>query len=142
MDINDRMLKIKTEEGLDKIIEVIDIMYEEVNNKNYIIYKDFDGSEAFISILVEKENEFLLETIEDYEEFKMVEQYELKKLDEENEERLKKQEPRFIKIALESYLERLKRKQIIQRKNKFSSKDIIEKLNKKINSLGQTAKVA
>lgn len=83
MNNNDNMLKIKDEEGKDKIIEVIDMVFDESSNKTYIIYRDFNGEEAFISILVETENEFILDTIEDYEEFKAVEEYEINKLKEE-----------------------------------------------------------
>ena len=83
MNINDNMLKVKNEYGKDIIIEVIDVVANEINNKNYIIYRNLNGEEAFISILIENENQFILDTIEDYEEFKAVENYELEKLKNE-----------------------------------------------------------
>ena len=35
---NENMLKVKTEEGRNKIIEVIDMVFDESNNKNFFAY--------------------------------------------------------------------------------------------------------
>ena len=57
-------------------IEVIDIIENNENNKKYIIYTIIGNDEdVYMSILEEYEDSFLLKTIEDANEAKMLEDY-------------------------------------------------------------------
>lgn len=66
-------------------IEVIDIIENNENNKKYIIYTIIGNDEdVYMSILEEYEDSFLLKTIEDANEAKMLEDY-LEELSENGE---------------------------------------------------------
>lgn len=69
------ILTVKSPDGTDYRIFVFDIVDDEASGKSYISYKflDTDSEDCFISILNEKDDEYSLETIEDIDEFKAVE---------------------------------------------------------------------
>ena len=71
--INDKEVKI----------EVLDIIENEDNNKEYIIYSPEGTEDVYMSILEETEDTYTLKTIEDETEVKMLEEY-LKSIVEEN----------------------------------------------------------
>lgn len=72
--------------GNNIIIEVIDILENNVNGKNYIIYNIEGNDDMFYaSILEEDENSYTLKEIKNVEEGKMIESY-LENLNNENGE--------------------------------------------------------
>ena len=72
--------------GNNIIIEVIDILENNVNGKNYIIYNIEGNDDVFYaSILEEDENSYTLKEIKNVEEGKMIENY-LENLNNENGE--------------------------------------------------------
>ena len=72
--------------GNNIIIEVIDILENNVNGKNYIIYNIEGNDDMFYaSILEEDENSYTLKEIKNVEEGKMIENY-LENLNNENGE--------------------------------------------------------
>ena len=70
--MNDQ-LTIKNSEGKDEIINVMDIVLDNVTGKKYIFYTIQDSEEIYAAILVEKDNSFIIQTIEDESEFELVE---------------------------------------------------------------------
>ena len=80
--MKDNMLKVTMENGTTAIIEIMDMAYNEDGNKTYIVYKFIDGTDYFISILTDNS----IDTIEDADEFKAVEQFFVNNLKKENGE--------------------------------------------------------
>ena len=85
--MDNNILKLKTENGNFIEIEVYDIINNEENNKDYIVYSIKGKEGAFISILNQNETSYSLDTIEDANEFKEIEDYLEQKLNKESGER-------------------------------------------------------
>lgn len=79
--MNDNFIKVKTEEGTDIILEVLDMANDVNTNKTYIVYRLLNNDDIFISILNEKESSFSIDTIDDVDEFNAVEQFFIDKLE-------------------------------------------------------------
>ena len=73
MEENNTKLTVKLNER-DVVIDVIDIVYSDEYNKEYIIYtiEGTDEEQVFVSILNESDTTFSLDTIEDENEFNHV----------------------------------------------------------------------
>jgi len=61
--------------GQDVTIEVLDIIEDNENNKEYIIYNPEGTEDVYMSILEEDETTYTLKTIENEEEAKRLESY-------------------------------------------------------------------
>ena len=61
-------LEVTTTDGQKAVIEVIDIITVQGENKEYIYYKIQENDQVLISILEETNDTFLLKTIEDESE--------------------------------------------------------------------------
>lgn len=83
--MNENKLEVQVMGGNKLVINVIDIVEIADNDKKYIVYTiDNSGNEdMFISILNEDEKSYSLDTIEDENELKMVEEYLVKVNSEE-----------------------------------------------------------
>ena len=68
-------IKVITPNGTECVIDVIDIIENEEYNKSYVAYNVDGSDDSFISVLNENENNYFLEEIKDFEEFKAVEDY-------------------------------------------------------------------
>ena len=79
--MDDNFIKVKTEEGTDIILEVLDMANDVNTNKTYIVYRLLNNDDIFISILNEKESSFSIDTIDDVDEFNAVEQFFIDKLE-------------------------------------------------------------
>ena len=79
--MNDNFIKVKTEDGTDIILEVLDMANDVNTNKTYIVYRLLNNDDIFISILNEKESSFSIDTIDDVDEFNAVEQFFIDKLE-------------------------------------------------------------
>ena len=75
------ILRIRTDGGIVEI-EVLDIIENETLNRNYIVYRFRNQDDVLISILNETEDSFSLDSIEDEEEFKSIEEYLASKIQE------------------------------------------------------------
>ena len=75
------ILRIRTDDGIVEI-EVLDIIENETLNRNYIVYRFRNQDDVLISILNETEDSFSLDSIEDEEEFKSIEEYLASKIQE------------------------------------------------------------
>ncbi len=84
--MNDNFIKVKTENGTNIILEILDMADDISNNKTYILYKLINNEDIFISRLNEKENSFSIETIDDKDEFDAIEQFFINKLEENSGE--------------------------------------------------------
>lgn len=73
--MENNILKLKTDDNGEVEIEVLDIINNEENNKNYIIYRFKGKDDVLISILNQTETSFSLDTIEDASEFREIEDY-------------------------------------------------------------------
>ena len=84
-NVEENVLNVKSADGTDYRIYVFDIVDDEATGKSYISYKflDSDSEDCFISILNESENEYSLETIENIDEFKAVENLLTSRISEE-----------------------------------------------------------
>ena len=85
--MDNNILKVKIMGGNYVDILVLDIIEMKATNKKYIIYSlaNSDNDDMFISILNESDNNYSLETIEDENELRMVEDYLIKVNSEEGE---------------------------------------------------------
>ena len=86
--MEERSLIVKTENGKDIKIEVLDILDLDYNGivKQYIVYKLENREELLISILNEQEESYSIETIESVEEYNYVQNKILNTIEgEENE---------------------------------------------------------
>lgn len=72
---NNNTLKLKDNNGNNIEIEVLDIIYDEDLNKEYMVYRIKDQEDVLISIINQTETNFSLDTIEDANEFKAIEDY-------------------------------------------------------------------
>jgi len=79
--MNDNFIKVKTEDGNDIILEVLDMANDVNTNKTYIVYRLLNNDDIFISILNENESSFSIDTIDDVDEFNAVEQFFIDKLE-------------------------------------------------------------
>lgn len=79
--MNDNFIKVKTEDGNDIILEVLDMANDVNTNKTYIVYRLLNNDDIFISILNENESSFSIDTIDDVDEFNAVEQFFVDKLE-------------------------------------------------------------
>ena len=79
--MNDNFIKVKTEDGNDIILEVLDMANDVNTNKTYIVYRLLNNDDIFISILNENEISFSIDTIDDVDEFNAVEQFFVDKLE-------------------------------------------------------------
>lgn len=84
--MNDNFIKVKTENGTNIILEILDMADDKATNKTYILYKLINNEDIFISRLNEKENSFSIETIDDKDEFDAIEQFFINKLEENSGE--------------------------------------------------------
>ena len=73
--MEENILKVKNDAGIEIEIEVIDILENEQTGENYVAYKLKGGEDMFISLLVEDENSYSLETVTDEEKLKGIEEY-------------------------------------------------------------------
>ena len=75
--IEENILKVKLNNSQELDIEVYDIVEVPEKNKKYIVYSvaNSENDDVFISILNETENSFSLDTIEDDQELREIEQY-------------------------------------------------------------------
>ena len=69
------ILKLKDNNGNNIDIEVLDIINDENSNKDYMVYRIKDQEDVLISIINQTETSFSLDTIEDANEFKAIEDY-------------------------------------------------------------------
>ena len=69
--------------GQDVIINVLDIIEDNENNKKYMIYNPEGVEDVYMSILEEDDTTYTLKTIEDEEEANRIEAY-LSSIYEEN----------------------------------------------------------
>ena len=72
---NNNSLKLKDNNGNNIEIEVLDIINDEDLNKEYMVYRIKDQEDVLISIINQTETNFSLDTIEDANEFKAIEDY-------------------------------------------------------------------
>lgn len=72
---NNNTLKLKDNNGNNIEIEVLDIINDEDLNKEYMVYRIKDQEDVLISIINQTETNFSLDTIEDANEFKAIEDY-------------------------------------------------------------------
>ena len=72
---NNNTLKLKDNNGNNIEIEVLDIINNEDLNKEYMVYRIKDQEDVLISIINQTETNFSLDTIEDANEFKAIEDY-------------------------------------------------------------------
>ena len=79
--MDDNFIKVKTEDGTDIILEVLDMANDVNTSKTYIVYRLLNNDDIFISILNEKESSFSIDTIDDVDEFNAVEQFFIDKLE-------------------------------------------------------------
>ena len=79
--MDDNFIKVKTEDGTDIVLEVLDMANDVNTNKTYIVYRLLNNDDIFISILNEKESSFSIDTIDDVDEFNAVEQFFIDKLE-------------------------------------------------------------
>lgn len=70
----DDQLIVKNSEGKDEVINVIDIILDNETGKRYIFYTMNETDDIYASILVEKENNFIIEAISNDEEYALVEE--------------------------------------------------------------------
>ena len=68
--MENNILKLKTDNNGEVEIEVLDIINNELQNKDYIVYRLRDKDDVLISILNQTETSFSLDTIEDANEFR------------------------------------------------------------------------
>lgn len=73
--MENNILKLKDNNGNNIDIEVLDIINDENSNKDYIVYRIKDQEDVLISIINQTETSFSLDTIEDENEFKAIEDY-------------------------------------------------------------------
>ena len=73
--MENNILKLKTDNNGEVEIEVLDIINNELQNKDYIVYRLRDKDDVLISILNQTETSFSLDTIEDANEFREIENY-------------------------------------------------------------------
>ena len=73
--MENNILKLKTDNNGEVEIEVLDIINNELQNKDYIVYRLRDKDDVLISILNQTETGFSLDTIEDANEFREIENY-------------------------------------------------------------------
>lgn len=71
--MNDQLV-IKSLDGKDQIINVVDIVLDNETGKKYIFYTMAESEELYASILVEKDNSFVIQAITDDAEFDLVEE--------------------------------------------------------------------
>ena len=85
--MSDNILRVKIMGGNYVDILVLDIIEISDTNKKYIVYSlaNSDNDDMFISILNESDTSYNLETIEDEEELKIVEDYLIRVNSEEGE---------------------------------------------------------
>lgn len=78
--MNDNKLEVQVMGGNKLIINVIDIVEMADNDKKYIVYTiDNSGNDdMFVSILNESDKSYSLDTIDDENELRMVEEYLIK----------------------------------------------------------------
>lgn len=69
------ILRIKNNDGNDIEIEILDIINDENSSKDYMVYRIKDQEDVLISIINQTETSFSLDTIEDENEFKAIEDY-------------------------------------------------------------------
>ena len=79
--MENNILKI-TFDNKEVEIEVLDIISNEENGKEYMVYRLKDQNEVLISIINQNEDSFSLDTIEDPTEFKEIEDYLASKVDD------------------------------------------------------------
>ena len=80
--MENNILKLKTNDNNEVEIEVLDIINNEEKNRDYIVYRFRDKDDVLISILNQTENSFSLDTIEDANEFRDIEDYLASKINE------------------------------------------------------------
>lgn len=73
--MENNILKLKNSDGSDIEIEVLDIINDENSNKDYMVYRIKDQEDVLISIINQTETSFSLDTIEDENEYKAIEEY-------------------------------------------------------------------
>lgn len=73
--MENNILKLKNSDGSDIEIEVLDIINDENSSKDYMVYRIKDQEDVLISIINQTETSFSLDTIEDENEFKAIEDY-------------------------------------------------------------------
>ena len=73
--MENNILKLKTDNNGEVEIEVLDIINNGLQNKDYIVYRLRDKDDVLISILNQTETGFSLDTIEDANEFREIENY-------------------------------------------------------------------
>ena len=73
--MENNILRIKNNDGNDIEIEVLDIINDDTSNKDYMVYRIKDQKDVLISIINQTETSFSLDTIEDENEFKAIEDY-------------------------------------------------------------------
>jgi len=79
----DNVLNVKTEEGKEINIEVLDIVEGNYNgtSKEYIVYSIQNNDKILISILNEKEDSYSIDNIESREEYDYVQNLLLKNIE-------------------------------------------------------------
>ena len=84
--MEDNKLTVKMEDNQEITIDVIDIIQNSENNKEYIIYNiENDEENVYMSILDEQDDSYTLKEITDENELRMLEEY-LESLPENFEE--------------------------------------------------------
>ena len=73
--MENNILKLKNSDGSDIEIEVLDIINDENSSEDYMVYRIKDQEDVLISIINQTETSFSLDTIEDENEFKAIEDY-------------------------------------------------------------------
>lgn len=73
--MENNILKLKNSDGNNIEIEVLDIINDENSNKDYMVYRIKDQEDVLISIINQTETSFSLDTIEDENEYKAIEEY-------------------------------------------------------------------